>query len=148
MSTDSFRNWQARSIEQRQASSTVMLGLSGGALAFSASLLDGQNCYIGYSTSVLFHFHGALQILAMGAGVWFTVNRSRDFALTASIARIRGKNAKDSKLPVLRAKVRKLGTISRRLLFTQGILFLSAAALFIALVMVRYSHVLYPPASF
>jgi hypothetical protein len=47
----------------------------------------------------------------------------------------------------LRARVRKLGMISRRLLYTQGVLFLSAAAFFVALVLVRYGQILYPGAN-
>lgn len=145
MSGDAFRNWQARSIEQRQASSTVMLGLSGGALGYSASLVDEVASYIGYHASVLFHLHGGLQLLAMLLGVWFAVNRSRDFALTAQIARIRSKNPRSPALGPLRDKVRSLGATSRRLLFWQGVLFLAAAALFVALVLVKNSNALYPP---
>ena len=144
MSTDSFRNWQAKYIEQSQSSSTTMLGLSGGALAFSASLLDGSTSYLGYSPSVLFHLHGFLQLLAMGAGIWFAVNRSRDFSLTTRIARLRTNNPKDSRLSELRTESRRLGTISRCLMFWQGIFFLCAASFFIAFVLVKYSAVLYP----
>jgi len=146
MSNDAFRNWQARSIEQRQASSTAMLGLSGGALAYSASLIDGATGYIGYNASVLFHIHGALQLLAMFTGVWFAVNRSRDFSLTAKIARIRSKDPRSRELSPLRKKVRSLGAVSRRLLYCQGLLFLSAAAFFIAFVLVKNCNSLYPTA--
>ena len=121
-----------------------MLGLSGGALAYSASLIDGATGYIGYNSSALFHLHGALQLLAMFAGVWFAVNRSRDFALTAQVARIRSKDPRSSELAPLRQKVRSLGTVSRRLLFWQGVLFLAAAALFISFVLVKNSSALYP----
>jgi hypothetical protein len=146
MTTDSFRHWQAKSIEQSQSASTTMLGLSGGALAFSASLLKDAGIYVGYYTSAFFHIHGALQLLAMGAGVWFTVNRSRDFSLTAEIARRRTRNPKDPSLSPLRTECRRLGVISRRLMFAQGILFLSAAAFFIFFILVKYSATLYPSA--
>ena len=144
MTTEAFRNWQARSIEQRQASSAVMLGLSGGALAFSATMLDGQACYIGLSTSILFHLHGAFQALSVGAGVLFTINRTRDFAITASISRLRGKDPRDPKLLPLRESARKLGIRSKRLLFAQGILFFLATIVFIGLIGFRYRHALYP----
>ena len=144
MTTDSFRNWQAKYIEQSQSSSTTMLGLSGGALAFSTSLLDGGNVYIGYCPSVLFHFHGVLQLLAMGTAIWFAVNRSRDFSLTTRIARLREKDIRDPSLVNLRKESRRLGLISRRLMFWQGIFFLAAAMIFIAFVLVKDATVLYP----
>lgn len=145
MSNSSFRNWQAKYIEQSQSASTTMLGLSGGALAFSATLLSGHANYLGYCQSVLFHLHGLLQLLSMGTAVWFSVNRSRDFSLTARIARLRSSAPQDARLPDLRSKSKRLGIVSRRLVFTQGVLFLCAAAFFVLFVLAKHSHALYPP---
>ena len=142
--SESFRHWQSKFNEQSQAASTAMIGLSSGALAYAASLLDGQDKYAGYNFSMLFYLHGVLQLITIRLGIWLAVNRSRDYSMTAKIARIRSKSSKDQRLPGLRETVRGLGLVSRRLLFWQGILFLVAAAFFVSLVINKYHSLLYP----
>lgn len=147
MAQESFRNWQAKSIEQKQSASALMLGLSAGALAFTASLLAAGKGFIGCYESVLFHLHGAAQVISIGTGVLFSLNRVRDFDLTAQVARKREYEKKDKSLPELRKTVRKWGRITRRLYFIQGVSFVIGAILFVWFVMVRYSEVLYAGSS-
>jgi hypothetical protein len=143
MTQESFRYWQARSIDQKQSASALMLGLSAGALAFTASLLDNSTTFIGCVQSVLFHLHGAAQICSIGAGVFFSLNRVRDFDLTAQVARKREKDRLDPALPTMRSNLRKWGRITRRLYFLQGISFVVGAVLFLWFVLLRHSASLY-----
>lgn len=144
MAQESFRCWQARSIDQKQNASALMLGLSGGALGFSVSLLSGQSVYIGGAQSTMFHLHCIAQLSSIAAGVAFSLNRVRDFDLTSQIARAREKNPSPPGLKTTRAKVRRLGRITRKLYLFQGMLFVVGAIAFIAFVTSRYSNILYP----
>ncbi|MFC3552485.1 hypothetical protein ACFOLC_15885 [Lysobacter cavernae] len=144
MTQESFRHWQGKSIDQKQSASTLMFGLSAGSLAFTASLLDGVTAYIGCFQSVLFHLHGAVQVCSIGAGVLFSLNRVRDFDLTAQVARKRENNHVDPALKAMRETLRKLGRITRRLYFFQGISFVVGVLLFLWFVLVRHGAALYP----
>lgn len=143
MTQESFRNWQARSIEQKQNTSALMIGLSGGALGFSASLLSSETSYIGCTQAVLFHAHSILQLLTIASGVLFSFNRVRDFELTAQIARLREENNKAPALKLMREKVRCWGRITRRLFLLQGVSFIVGALSFVVFIACRYSHILY-----
>ena len=147
MTQESFRYWQARSIDQKQSASALMLGLSAGALAFTASLLGNSTTFIGCFQSVLFHLHGAMQICSIGTGVFFSLNRVRDFDLTAQVARKREKNRLDPVLPTMRSNLRKWGRITRRLYFWQGTSFVVGAVLFLWFVLLRHSASLYTTVS-
>src|SRR5437867_793515 len=89
MAQGSFRRWQGRSLDQKSNTSSLLLGLSGAGLAFAVSLLASQHTYIGCLRSFLFHIHAIAQLFSIGAGVLFSINRVRDFDLTAKIARLR-----------------------------------------------------------
>jgi hypothetical protein len=146
MAQESFRHWQTRSIDQKQSASTLMFGLSAGALAFAASLLDGVTAYVGWFQSGLFHLHGAIQLSSMCAGVLLSLNRVRDFDLTAQVARRREKDRLDPALPTMRSGLRRWGRISRQLYFAQGVSFVAGALLFLWFVLVRHGTALYPSA--
>lgn len=143
MALESFRHWQSRSIEQKQAASSLMMGLSGGALAFSTSLLDGTTSFIGSTQSALFHLHGGAQLFSVAFGVAFSINRVRDFDLTSQIARARERNPSTPSLKSMRATVRRWGRITRRLYFWQGATFVLGALAFVGFVLTRYSAILY-----
>lgn len=120
-----------------------MLGLSGGALAYSVTLLNKATGYIGDAQSVLFHADCLLQLVSIATGVWFTLNRVRDFDLTSQIARLRERKPECAQLETVRDRVRRLGRRTRRLFWSQGLTFILGAAAFMAFVMVHYSHVIY-----
>ena len=115
-----FRNWQGRSIEQKQSASALMLGLSGGALGFSVSLVSGQTTYIGCTQTILFHVHSIAQLVSIAAGVFFSINRVRDFDQTSQIARARKTDPKATALKAMRKKVRRWGRITQRPYKFQG----------------------------
>jgi hypothetical protein len=143
MALESFRHWQSRSIDQKQAASSLMMGLSGGALAFSTSLLDDATIFMGCTQSTLFHLHGGAQLCSLALGVAFSINRVRDFDLTSQIARARERNPQSPSLQSMRATVRRWGRVSRRLYFWQGLTFVLGALAFVGFVLTRYAAVLY-----
>jgi hypothetical protein len=144
MAQESFRAWQGRAIDQKQSASAMMLGLSGGALAFSVSLLSGHNTYIGCIASGLFQVDAVAQLLSIAAGVAFSLNRVGDFDLTSQIARARERDPTSLVLKDMRAKVRRRGRITRRLYLLQGVAFVVGALAFVAFVTVKYRNVLFP----
>lgn len=121
-----------------------MLGLSGGALGFSVSLLSGDEPFIGYWQSALFHFHAIAQLVSIAAGVSFTLNRVRDLDLTSQIVRVRTESPSAPRLRGMREKVRRWGRVSRRLYMLQGASFLFGAFGFVAFAGLTYSGALYP----
>jgi hypothetical protein len=141
-SNESFIRWQGRYLEQRQNASSVMLGLSGGALAFSASLISDETCFIGQWPTITFHGVALLQTLSIAAGVFFTINRVRDYGITTQIARVRRLKQQDS-LQSLRTEQRRLGKITRGLYSAQASLFLAGALFFIAFCLTRLAPALY-----
>jgi hypothetical protein len=144
MTQESFRRWQAKSIDQKQSASSLLLGLSGAALGFSVSLLPSEPTYIGSVASVLFHANAVAYLVSIGCGIAFSVNRVRDFDLTAQIARIREQNSAQPSLKVMRDTVRRWGRITRRLYVCQGLSFVAGALAFTAFAILRYAPALYP----
>lgn len=144
MAQESFRHWQSQSINQKQTTSSLLIGLSGAALGFSVSLLPTGTVYIGYVASALFHINAATHLLSIGCGISFSLNRVRDFDLTAQIARKREINPKQSSLKEMRNTVRRWGRITKRLYFWQGLLFVVGAVAFTGFAVLRFAHVLYP----
>jgi len=79
MAERSFQKWQGRAIQQKHNTSRLLLGLSGAALGFSVSLLGKETSYLGFLQSVAFQTHVFAQLISIGAGVAFSINRVRDF---------------------------------------------------------------------
>lgn len=144
MAQESFRYWQSQSINQKQTASSLLIGLSGAALGFSVSLLPSGTAYIGCMDSVLFHINAATHLLSLVCGIGFSLNRVRDFDLTAQIARKREINPQQSSLKDMRDTVRRWGRITKRLYFWQRLLFGVGAIAFTVFASLRYAHVLYP----
>lgn len=143
MTQESFRRWQSKAIEQKQSVSSLLLGLSGAALGFSVSLLP-TSTYIGCVASALFHANAVAHLLSISCGIAFSINRVRDFDLTAQIARKREQNPTQPGLKKMRETVRRWGRITKRLYLWQGLLFIAGALAFTAFAITRYAPALYP----
>ena len=143
MAERSFQRWQGRAIEQKRNTSSLLLGLSGAALGFSISLLGKESGYLGFLQSVAFQTHAFAQLISIGAGVAFSINRVRDFDLTSKIARAREKGPSVSSLVYMRTRVKKLGRITRRLYLGQILTFVVGALAFLVFVISHYRHLLY-----
>ena len=119
-----------------------MLGLSGGALAFSASLISDKDLFIGYWQSFAFHGVALSQTFSIGAAVLLAVNRVRDYGITTRIARVNRSEDRAS-LPALRALQGAFGARRRLLYYWQSALFLIGAISFILFCLLQLSPVLY-----
>lgn len=146
MAYESFRNWQARSIDQKQSASSLLIALAGGAIAFVAHLLSQATEYVGFLASVTYVLAFVLHALSIGAGLAFTLNRVRDFDLTAQVARKRESDPKYLGLKKMRLQLRRWGRLTRRLYAMQVILFGLGMAAFIAVTAIRYRGILLPSA--
>jgi hypothetical protein len=143
MAQESFKRWQQKSIEQKQTASALILAFSGSAIAFSLNLISGKILFIGVMQSTLFHIQAVSFVVSIVAGTTFSLNRVRDFELTAQVARIREKEPRSPKLSDMRSTMRRLGRITRRLYTTQIISFIVGAVTFLILMAVWYSGALY-----
>ena len=121
MPQESFRRWQAEAIKQKQTASALLLGLSGATLAFSLSQLTGKSAYIGCWQSLALHTTAITHLFSMTMGVFFSLNRIRDFDLTAMIARVRESEPNAPRLKNMRNTVRRWGRTTRRLLVAQAV---------------------------
>jgi hypothetical protein len=115
MPQESFRRWQAEAIKQKQTASALLLGLSGATLAFTVVQVTGKSMYIGFEQSLTFHLTAITHLISMTLGVAFSLNRIRDFDLTATIARVRESEPRAPGLRNMRNTVRRWGRITRRL---------------------------------
>jgi hypothetical protein len=145
MSQESFRRWQAEAIKQKQTASALLLALSGATLAFSVSQLTGKPTYIGFWQSLAFHTTAITHLFSMTMGVLFSLNRIRDFDLTAMIARVRESEPKAPRLKNMRNTVRRWGRITRGLFLAQALSFVLGMTFFVWFVLTRYRCFLYPP---
>lgn len=143
MAYESFRRWQFASIEQKQRSSALMMGLSGAGLGLLFSELSGAAGFVGCWASFLAQLSGFLLMLTMGFGAAFSMNRVRDFDLTSQIARRRKNKPESTSLSAMREKVRGYGRITRRLYAAQIGCFLFGSVGFVVFMMLRVWGVLY-----
>lgn len=87
---DSFIRWQSVTREHFTLTSSVVLGLSTGLLAFvSERLLTSPHpsCIVLLTGGVAI----LLLVLSIGLALWCSINRLRDFRATAQIARSQGR---------------------------------------------------------
>lgn len=143
MSQESFRRWQAEAIRQKQTASALLLGLSSAVLAFAVAQLTGKFAYIGFWQSLLFHLTAVFHLVSIASGVAFSLNRVRDFDLTAQVARTREYEPRAPRLRTMRQLVRRWGRITRQLFVTQVTSFVLGMAFFVGFVLARYRDVLY-----
>jgi hypothetical protein len=124
--SDSFIRWQSATREHFTLTSSVVLGLSTGLLAFvSERLLTGSHP----SCSVLLIGGAAvlLLVLSIGLALWCSINRLRDFRATAQIARRRDR--KEQVPPEDRLETKILGERSWLLFWWQLTFFGFGAAI-------------------
>jgi hypothetical protein len=145
MPLESFRRWQVESLAQKQRAAALLLALAGAALGFSVSQLEKETQYIGCHMSLLFSIQAVAQLVSIAAGVLFSLNRVRDFDLTAQIARARELNPGSNRLGLMRKTVRKFGRITRKLYFLQVLAFIVGAICFVGFEFIKYEKILYAP---
>jgi|SRR5882724_6177298 len=143
MAYESFRQWQAKSIDQKQSASSLLLGLAAGALAFSVKLLSEAHSFVGCAASIAYQAALLLNAFSISAGLSFTLNRVRDFDLTAHIARQRERDPRYMGLKAMRSEVRRWGRMTKRLYECQVVSFWLGMIAFLIVVFLHYQGVLY-----
>lgn len=127
--TESFIRWQAATREHFTTTSSVVLGLATGLLAFVVNrfLTDKP------TGRWLFWFAAGSLVLSIVSALWCSINRLKDFRATAQIARNRAKQVAVSEADLLETKA--LGNISWRLFRFQLVSFgVGAIASIVALI--------------
>jgi hypothetical protein len=113
---DSFIRWQEVTRNHFGAVSNLVLALATGLLAFHSTLLLDRKlsstCASGFATASLFFLSVSI-VLAL----WCSINRLRDFRLTARIARYREKG--ETELRNLRDEAKLLGKFTWGLFWFQ-----------------------------
>jgi len=117
---DSFVRWQKVTREHFTLTSSVVLGLATGLLAFvSQHFLEGSRpagCILLVGAAAILSL-----ALSIALALWCSINRLRDFRTTAQIARRRVN--KESVDPNVRLETKVLGEFSWRLFWWQLVLF-------------------------
>ena len=132
MSNDSFQRWQDRTIEQLGRTSNLIIGLAGGGLALTITVLREDKPILTCFDMALLYVYSSALVLSIAAGLLVTVNRLDDFRLTAQIARNRTKqNYTPEQIEDMRADSRAYGKWTWRFFVSQLILFTVGAVVYV-----------------
>lgn len=135
--------WQARVLNQLQGPSSLGMALSGGAVGFSASILNPQS-YVGFWMSVAFQAHAAFQFLSVAAGVFFIICRLRNNDVITEIAAAKRDGMPPGDIERLEARSRTLSAHTRTAIYAQIVLISIAGMAFFWLMLLHFRHALYP----
>lgn len=122
-SSESAVRWQQLTISQLSYAINLILILSTGSIGFSVNLLNWEKFSLSCSSKPFFDIGGAILFLSTGFSIWATINRLRDFRLTAKIARDRDKGVSEEEINKLRSESDKLGACTWKLFRWQISLF-------------------------
>jgi hypothetical protein len=134
--------WQSRLLNQLQGPSSLGMGLSGGAVGFSASIIN-PDTYVGFWTSVAFQTHAGFQFLSVAFGVMFVICRLRNNDVTSRLGKLKPEDAPAGDLDHLQHQSRRLAKITRSMIYGQIILLFAGALAFIWLMLLHFQHALY-----
>jgi hypothetical protein len=140
---DPKRDWPTRVLTQLQGPSSLGMGVSGGAVGFSASIID-PNAYLGVWMSVVFQVHVLFQFLSVGCGVVFAISRLKAQDVAVLIAKAKQDDALVGRLDALEHQSRRLNRIARAAIYAQMLLFFAGGVAFVCLVLMHFRHALYP----
>jgi hypothetical protein len=135
--------WQGRMLNQMQGTSSLGMALSGGAVGFSASIIN-PNVYLGFWTSLAFQMHAGFQFLSVAFGVLFFFCRLRNNDATARVEKVRRENGPAQEIERLQQASQRLATLSRTMIYTQIVFLCAAGVTFFWLMLLHYQRALYP----
>lgn len=135
--------WQGRLLNEMQGPSSLGMALSGGAVGFSASILN-PSAYVGFWTSMAFQLHAGCQFLSVAAGVVFVVCRLQNNDVIMLIESARSGERSGDTLPQLERRSSRLARISRSTLYAQIALLFVAGIAFLWLMLLHFQVALYP----
>ena len=135
--------WQGRMLNQMQGTSSLGMALSGGAVGFSASIIN-PNVYLGFWTSLAFQMHAGFQFLSVAFGVLFFFFRLRNNDATARVEKVRRENGPAQEIERLQQASQRLASLSRTMIYAQIVLLCAAGVTFFWLMLLHYQRALYP----
>ena len=135
--------WQGRLLNQLQGPSSLGMALSGGAVGFSASILN-PDAYVGFWTSLAFQMHAGFQFLSVAFGVMFLICRLRNSDVTFRIEKVRREDVPVGYVDRLQDQSRRLAKITRFAIYAQIVLLFAGALSFIWLMLLHFQRALYP----
>ena len=137
--------WQGAQVNELQGPSSLGMALSGGAVGFSATIINAD-VYVGFWTSIAIQLHAGFQILSVAFGVLFFFCRLRLNDVTSFIERERAGRvgAQTTALLRLETQSRRLADVSRFAIYAQIVLLVGGGMSFIWLLLLHFHRALYP----
>ena len=135
--------WHAASLNELQGPSSLGMAISGGAIGFTASIIN-PNVYVGLWTSVAFQMHAGFQFLSVACGVLFFICRLRNNDVIALIDRARIGDAPAADLGRLERQSERFARISRYTIYAQIALISAGGLSFLWLMLLHFHRALYP----
>jgi hypothetical protein len=136
-------NWQGQQLNDLQGPSSLGMALSGGAVAYSATILN-PNVYLGFWMSFAFQAHAVFQFLAVAFGVMFFLLRLRNNDVMSEIERARQEGVPVVEVERLQERSRRLARRIRSTIYAQIVLLSAGAVSFIWLMLLHFHRALYP----
>jgi hypothetical protein len=141
---DAKPQWQGPQLNELQGPSSLGMALSGGAVGFSAAIIN-PNVYVGFWTSFAIQVHAGFQVLSVAFGVLFFFCRLRSNDVTALIEQ--GRRAEGDPAPDegrLEQQARRFAVISRYAIYAQIVLLCGGGLSFLWLMLIHFHRALYP----
>ena len=140
---DSQRYWHTQLLDELQGPSSLGMGLSGGAVGLSASILS-PDAYVGFWMSAAFQIHAGFEFLSVAFGVLFVICRLRSTDVASALDSLAREGVSAENADQLQDRARRLAKLTRSSIYAQ-IAFLFAGALsFIWLMLLHFERALYP----
>jgi hypothetical protein len=135
--------WHGALLNELQGPSSLGMAVSGGAVGFSASIIN-PGVYLGFWTSVAFQVHAGFQFLSVTFGVLFFICRLRNNDVIALMERARRGDTPAADLERLERQSQRFARICRYTIYAQiGLLFIGGLS-FLWLMLLHFHRALYP----
>ncbi|PYI92197.1 MAG: hypothetical protein DME97_10690 [Verrucomicrobia bacterium] len=109
MPDNAFQRWQGRSIEQLGNTSNLIIGMAGGALALTVTVIREDHLRAAAPEAPLLYVYALSFIFSLFAGLLVALKRLEDYRLTAKIARTRKRPHDDVELEEMRSNSKAYG---------------------------------------
>ena len=139
---DANLHWHSALLKELQGPSSLGMAVSGGAVAFSASIIDPA-AYVGFWTSMAFQLTVGLQFLSVAFGVLFFLCRLRNNDLIAFIESARHDGVPAPSASQLESQSGRISSISRYAIYAQIALLFAGGLSFLWLMFLHFHRALY-----
>ena len=140
---DAKPHWHDALLKELQGPSSLGMAVSGGAVGFSASIINPTD-YVGFWMSVAFQLTVGLQFLSVAFGVLFFICRLRNNDVIALIEHARRGDVSAPDVSQLESQSRQFSSISRYAIYAQIVLLFAGGLSFLWLMLLHFHRALYP----